>query len=391
MRALFLSLVVLLSACQTVPRSSDTGMPPVATSPSAPTAPVAPGAGNAPATPAAPGAPGAPESAPVTPPAAEAPVPAAPSRPAPPAVPARPVKVGLALGGGAARGFAHIGVIKMLEANGIVPDIVVGTSAGSLVGALYAAGNNGSALQKMAIDMDEAAISDWSVPFFSQSTGVLKGEAVQNYVNRAVHGQPIEKLKIPFGAVATDLRSGQAILFRRGNTGAAVRASSSVPGVFQPVRIGNIDYVDGGLVSPVPVSYARKMGADFVIAVNISAQPDAQPASNTFEVLLQTFAIMGQSLNSYELKQADVVIRPELATMKGNDFQNRSVAIVAGEKAAQAAIADIRQKLKQKREQAQQAAQAQSQAQSQIQPAAQAHQATQAVQAQPAAPLRAQP
>ncbi len=281
-----------------------------------------------------------------------APVPPAPSAPAaPPAASApRPVKIGLALGGGAARGFAHIGVIKILEANGIVPDLVAGTSAGSLVGALYAAGNNGYALQKMAIDMDEAAISDWSVPFFSQSTGVLKGEAVQNYVNRAVRGQPIEKLKIPFGAVATDLRSGQAILFRRGNTGAAVRASSSVPGVFQPVRIGNIDYVDGGLVAPVPVSFARKMGADFVIAVNISAQPDAQPASSTFEVLLQTFAIMGQSLNAFELKQADIVIRPELATMRGNDFQNRSVAIIAGEKAALAALPEIRRRLAQKRD-----------------------------------------
>jgi NTE family protein len=264
--------------------------------------------------------------------------------------PQRPLKIGLALGGGAARGFAHIGVIKVLEAQGIVPDLVVGTSAGSLVGALYAAGNNGFALQKLAIDMDEAAISDWSVPFFSQSTGVLKGEGIQNYVNRAVHGQPIEKLRMPFGAVATDLRNGQPILFRRGNTGAAVRASSAVPGVFQPVRIGNIDYVDGGLVSPVPASHARKMGADFVIAVNISAQPDAQPAAGTFEVLLQTFAIMGQSLNQYELKQADVVIRPELATMKGNDFQNRSVAIIAGEKAAMAALAEIRKKLKARRE-----------------------------------------
>ena len=259
------------------------------------------------------------------------------------------MKIGLALGGGAARGFAHIGVIKVLESQGIVPDLVVGTSAGSLVGALYAAGNNSQALQKMAIDMDEAAISDWSVPFFSPSTGVLKGEGLQNYVNRAVHGQPIEKLRIPFGAVATDLRTGQPILFRRGNTGAAVRASSSVPGVFQPVRIGNVDYVDGGLVSPVPVSFARKMGADFVIAVNISAQPDAQPASNTFEVLLQTFSIMGQSLNQYELRQADIVIRPELATMKGNDFQNRSVAIAAGERAALAALPELRKKLQMKR------------------------------------------
>jgi NTE family protein len=290
-------------------------------------------------------------------PAVEAPSPVEPAPPAPavppvaaPVPPQRPLKIGLALGGGAARGFAHIGVIKVLEAQGIVPDLVVGTSAGSLVGALYAAGNNGFALQKMAIDMDEAAISDWSVPFFSQSTGVIKGEAIQNYVNRAVQGQPIEKLRIPFGAVATDLRNGQPILFRRGNTGAAVRASSAVPGVFQPVRIGNVDYVDGGLVSPVPVSQARKMGADFVIAVNISAQPDAQPASGTFDVLLQTFAIMGQSLNQYELRQADVVIRPELATMKGSDFHNRSVAIVAGEKAATAALAEIRRKLKARRE-----------------------------------------
>lgn len=261
-----------------------------------------------------------------------------------PVVPRR-IRIGLALGGGAARGFAHIGVIKVLEAQGIVPDFVAGTSAGSLVGALYAAGNDAYALQKMAIEMDEAAISDWAVPFFSQSTGVLKGEAIQNYVNRALHGLTIEKLKLPFGAVATDLHTGQPILFRRGNTGAAVRASSAVPGVFHPVRIGNVDYVDGGLVSPVPASFARKMGADFVIAVNISAQPDAQPASSTFEVLLQTFAIMGQSLNQYELKQADVVIRPELGTMKGGDFQGRNLAILAGEKAAMAALPEIRRKL----------------------------------------------
>ncbi len=258
----------------------------------------------------------------------------------------RPIKIALVLGGGATRGFAHIGVIKVLEANGIVPDLIVGTSVGSLVGSLYAAGNNGFALQKMAIDMDEAAISDWSVPFFSQSTGVLKGEGLQNYVNKSVRNQPIEKLKIPFGAVATDLHTGQPILFRRGNTGLAVRASSAVPGVFNPVRIGNIDYVDGGLVSPVPVSFARKMGADFVIAVNISAQPDAQPASSTFEVLLQTFAIMGQSINQHELKQADIVIRPELGSMKGNDFNNRNQAILAGEKAALAEMEKIRQRLK---------------------------------------------
>ena len=273
-----------------------------------------------------------------------------PASPPVPAQPPRNIKVALVLGGGAARGFAHIGVVKALEAQGIFPDMVVGTSAGSLVGALYAAGNNGFALQKLAMEMDEAAISDWSVPLFSQSSGVIKGEAMQLYVNRAVNNQPIEKLKIPFGAVATDLHTGQAILFRRGNTGAAVRASSAVPGVFQPMKISGATYVDGGLVSPVPVSFARKMGADFVIAVNISVQPDAQPASGTLEVLLQTFAIMGQSLNQYELRDADIVIRPELATMKGSDFQQRNVAIMAGERATTALMGEIKQRLKAKRE-----------------------------------------
>jgi len=324
-------ILLLLSGCQTVPpappKTSQGAEPPAAESSREPT-PTDPVPMVSQPEPSVP-------SAPVSPPA----------RPAPP----KPIKIGLALGGGAARGFAHIGVIKVLEAHGIHPDMVTGTSAGSLVGALYASGHNGSALQKLAMEMDEAAISDWSVPFFSNSSGVLKGEGLQQFVNRAVLQQPIEKLKLPFGAVATDLKSGQPILFRRGNTGAAVRASSAVPGVFQPVRVNNVEYVDGGLVSPVPVSFARKMGADFVIAVNISAQPDAQPASSSFEVLLQTFAIMGQSLNQYELKQADIVIRPELATMKGNDFNSRGTAIIAGEKAALAMLNEIRQKLKARR------------------------------------------
>ena len=338
-------LVLVLAACQSLPTSSPARQSSTVSQ-------------SAPAPQASPTVDASRQDDPATPPTAEEPttsaVPPVAVTPAPaPAAPLpmpRKIKVGLALGGGAARGFAHIGVIKALEANGITPDLVVGTSAGSLVGALYAAGNNGYALQKMAIDMDEGAISDWSVPFFSGPTGVLKGEGLQNYVNRAVQGQPIEKLKMPFGAVATDLKSGRPILFRRGNTGAAVRASSSVPGVFKPVRIGTIDYVDGGLVSPVPASFARKMGADFVIAVNISAQPEVQPASGAFEILLQTFAIMGQSLNQYELQQADIVIRPELASMKGSDFQSRGKAITAGERAAIAAIPELRKRLQLKQQ-----------------------------------------
>lgn len=264
-------------------------------------------------------------------------------------LPPKKIKIGLALGGGAARGFAHIGVIKALEAQGIYPDIVVGTSAGSVVGALYAAGNTGFQLQKLAMDMDEAQISDWALPLFRKSTGVLKGEALQAYVNKAVNNLPMEKLKIPFGAVATDLKDGKPILFQRGNTGMAVRASSAVPGVFQPVAISGHSYVDGGLVAPVPVRFARDMGADFVIAVNISTQADVQATVSSLDVIMQTFSIMGQRINEYELRDADIVITPPLGKMASNDFNGRNQAVLAGEQAAAQVMAQIKLKLEAKR------------------------------------------
>jgi NTE family protein len=276
-----------------------------------------------------------------------APVAASPApAPVPAPVQLRKVKIGLALGGGAARGFAHIGVIKALEAQGIVPDVVVGTSAGSVVGAMYASGLDGFALQKLALEMDEATISDWALPLFNKSSGVLKGEALQAYVNKAVRNQPIEKLKIPFGAVATDLKTGQPILFRRGNTGMAVRASSSVPGVFQPVTIAGHTYVDGGLVAPVPVRYAKEMGAEFVIAVNISSATKGQATDSSVDVMMQTFTIMGQSINANALKEADVVITPPLGTMGSADFNGRNLAVLAGEQAASQVMPLIKARLK---------------------------------------------
>jgi NTE family protein len=255
--------------------------------------------------------------------------------------PPAPVKIGLALGGGAARGFAHIGVIKALEAQGIVPDIVVGTSAGAVVGSLYSSGLSGFELQKIALDIDESQIGDWSLP----DRGVFKGEALQNFINRAVANRPLEKLPRSFAVVATDLKSGEAALFRSGNTGMAVRASSAVPGVFQPVNINGRDYVDGGLVSPIPVRAARGLGADFVIAVDISVNPRDARTANTFDVLLQTFAIMGQSIGRYEKTEADIVIRPVTAELPATDFAGRHRAVLEGEKAAAAAMADIKEKL----------------------------------------------
>lgn len=289
-----------------------------------------------------------PPQAPVSP-VAVVPAPVPVPVPVPPPAP-RKVRIGLALGGGAARGFAHIGVIKALEAQGIVPDLVVGTSAGSVVGALYASGYNGFALQRVALDMDEATISDWALPLFSKSPGVLKGEALQAYVNKAVHNVPIEKLKIPFGSVATDLKTGQPILFRRGNTGMAVRASSAVPSVFQPVSISGHTYVDGGVVAPVPVRFARDMGADFIIAVNISSQTEGQATASSLDVAMQSITIMGQRLNHFELKEADVVITPALGTMGSGDFSGRNLAILAGEQAAAAAMPQLKARLKAKQQ-----------------------------------------
>ena len=261
--------------------------------------------------------------------------------PAPPvAVPKVPPRVGLALGGGAARGFAHVGVIQVLEEAGIQPALVVGTSAGSLVAALYASGRNGQQLQSVAMSMDEAAFADWTLPLFNR--GVLRGEALGRYVNTQVANRLIENMALPLGIVATDLNTGQGVLFRRGDTGTAVRASSAVPAVFLPVKIGSQEFVDGGLVSPVPVRYARQMGAELVIAVDISSAPEGNPSADPLQILLQTFAIMGKSINSWELKDADIVVRPALAGMGSGDFAGKRRAIDAGRAAMRALLPQVR-------------------------------------------------
>lgn len=260
----------------------------------------------------------------------------------PPAVvPRPPLKIGLALGGGAARGFAHIGVIKALEAQGIVPDLIVGSSAGSVVGALYASGMNGFEMQKLALELQEDMVTDWTLP----NRGVLKGEALQDLINQKVKNLSIQKMPKPLGVVATDLQSGEMILFRVGNTGVAVRASSALPGVFQPVEINGRDYVDGGLTSPVPAQSARTMGADFVIAVDISNVARRNKLVGTMDVMLQTFAVMGHTISVHETKDADVVIRPITAAVSSTSFEDRHLAILEGEKAAAAIMPELKAKL----------------------------------------------
>ena len=273
-----------------------------------------------------------------------------PVPPAPPVdntvvTPPRPPRIGLALGGGAARGFAHIGVIQVLEEQGLRPDLVAGTSAGSLVAVLYASGMKPAELERAALAMDEATIADWTLPLLSR--GMLRGQALARYVNQQVGSKQLQDLPLPVGVVATDLQSGDGIVFRRGDVGTAVRASSAVPGVFQPVAIGKYHYVDGGIVSPVPVDAARALGADLVIAVDISNKARGKAPGDLLGTLGQSIAIMGQKLGQAELARADVVIRPEVLDIGPADFSQRAAAIVEGEKAALAAMPQIRERIAQ--------------------------------------------
>jgi len=276
---------------------------------------------------------------------AKAPPPAPAVQPAPPVQPVK-IRIGIALGGGAAKGFAHIGVIKMLEANGFKPEVVSGTSAGSVVGALYASGMDVFAMQQHAVALDEASIRD--VTLFNG--GLIRGQKLQDYVNDMVGNRSFERMKKPFAAVSTQLETGERTVFVRGNVGQAVRASCSIPGVFEPVKIGEFYYVDGGVVSPVPVDAARQLGADFVIAVDISTKTTGATPKNMLGVVNQSITIMGQKLGEQELTRADIVIRPKVNDIGPADFERRNGAILEGEKAALAALPKIRAKLAQMRE-----------------------------------------
>lgn len=264
------------------------------------------------------------------------PVPAEPT-------PTRAPRLGLALGGGAARGFAHIGVLQVLEREGIRADRVAGTSAGSLVAVLYASGLTGAQLEQVALEMEEVTIADWTLPLFNR--GLLRGEALARLVNRQIQNRLLQELAIPVGVLATDLSNGQGVLFQRGDAGTAVRASSSVPGVFTPVRINGRDYVDGGLVAPVPVDQVRAMGAELVLAIDISSAAEDATGNDALRVLLRTFTIMGQSINRLTLERADVVVRPTLAGVGSADFAARRRAIAEGREAMNRALPTLREQM----------------------------------------------
>jgi len=253
--------------------------------------------------------------------------------------PPKPVKIALVLGAGASRGFAHIGVIKVLESNKIPVHMIVGTSAGSFVGALYAYGFNAFELQKLSFALEQNDIIDMTIP----DKGFLKGEKIEGYINYILRETLMEKLRIPFYAVATDLQNGREVVFGSGNTGTAVRASCSIPGIFIPPVISGRMYVDGGVVSPVAVDAARKLGADIVIAVDLSGDVDSSLPKGTIEVILQSINIMHTKLSAAQLAKADIVISPKVGYLGSTDFTKRHEAVLEGEKAALAVLPKIQE------------------------------------------------
>ncbi|MBM4313585.1 MAG: patatin-like phospholipase family protein [Deltaproteobacteria bacterium] len=258
-------------------------------------------------------------------------------KPIPP--PPQPAKVAVVLGAGVSRGFAHVGVLKVLEAQKIPIHLIVGTSAGSVVGSIYASGIDAFHLQRMALAVQKDDVVDLTIP----DNGFVRGEKLENFVNKAVQNHTIERLRIPFLAVSTNIQTGEEIVFAMGNTGKAVRASCSIPGVFQPVRIGDKAYVDGGVVSPVAVDAAKKAGADIVIAVDISAGVARAFPQGILETILQSIDIMYAKIAAVQIRNADVVIRPRLSHINSSDFDRRNEAILEGEKAAAEALPQIQQ------------------------------------------------
>ncbi|MBI5510126.1 MAG: patatin-like phospholipase family protein [Deltaproteobacteria bacterium] len=245
-----------------------------------------------------------------------------------------PPKIALVLGGGGARGFAHVGVLRALEHEKIPLSLVVGTSVGSLIGALYAADPNTFELEWKSFKIEKDDLFDFSL--FAATTGPVKGDAVRKFVAENVKEQQIERFKVPYVAVAADLNTGERVLFKSGSIVDAVRASVSIPGVFTPVRIGNRTLVDGGVVANLAIDVARDQGADIVIASNITQRVVDYEVNDVVSIIMQSINIMMGEMAKFQQKAADVVITPDIGDVGTMDFTQKKRCMQAGIAAVEA-------------------------------------------------------
>jgi len=270
----------------------------------------------------------------------------------------RKKRVGLALGSGAARGMAHIGVLEVLQKEGIPIDLIAGSSAGAAIGAIYAQSKDFIAIKKLALDLNARRLASLLDPSLSR-TGLLKGRKIQNLLASVIGGNiKFSDLKIPFACVATDIDTGEEVVIDRGSVPEAVRASITIPGIFTVVKWQGRYLVDGGLVNPVPANVVRQMGADFVIAVNvipevadranrISNEPRQKPKEpNIIHILMQSIYIGTYAQVEHSLECVDVIIEPQVAHIGAGDFHHVGECIRQGELAAQAAVPEIKRRLR---------------------------------------------
>jgi NTE family protein len=271
-----------------------------------------------------------------------APPPARPEVPQAPVDAARPL-VALVLGGGGARGFAHVGVLRALEQARIPVELIVGTSVGSLIGAFYAGPANSHELERLARGLERQDIFDFGLAPALFGTGLASGDRLERYVREHAGAARIEALRIPYAAVATDLDTGEVVVLRRGDLARAVRASSAIPGVFEPVRIDGRLLVDGGVAQNLPVRVARAMGADVVIAVDVTAiDARERPPRNFVEVILRAVNIVVHGEVEDARRDADVLVTPDVGAVGFIDFDRKVEAMAAGIAAGTAALPRIR-------------------------------------------------
>ena len=249
---------------------------------------------------------------------------------------AKTPRVALVLGSGGPRGFAHIGVLKVLEEQGLKPDLIVGSSVGALVGALYADGYSAAELEKMAYDVNLLKFFEWGMLTRSRATG----SAIQEYVNECLHGRTIEQLRIPFAAVVTHMPDKKLMLFTHGDAGLAVRASGADQSQFLPVKIGNQTFIDGDVASPVPIRAARELGAQVVIAVDVSAYLEDTPPGVPEEWVTKDERRAKQIRE--EAPAADVLLHPNIGYYAGHDESYRHHVIRVAEEYTRSRLDDVR-------------------------------------------------